>query len=153
MLKKAFNTIKNSSSVESLMDGALAGIKNLTNSGSQYGRSYAAALTLLVAADFEFDSREFSAAVHFIQDDTRLREMNLTVETIEYFQEYTKAIKEVMCQSDFAFPIVQAKMVEEVRKVPSDYKGHILTMVNTIAQVSGPEERHIADMIQTALLK
>ena len=115
--------------------------------GTQYAKSYAAAMCLLVSADFEFEVEEFNQAATFMEKDPVLDREKLIPQATQYFREYTEAIKDVMCASSLDFPTIQSEMISEVREVPDAYRQDLKNMLDTIRRVSGDLERKIIDRI------
>lgn len=130
---------------------ALNLIPAAANPPKQYAKSTAAALTMMVAADFEFEPKEFQEACDYLSTLKPLVDNELTADALGYFKDYTTQCKLVMQDDNVDFVILQAEMLEEVRKVPSDYKMDLSRMMDQLIGVSQGDEIKVGRKIKAVL--
>lgn len=129
------------------VNAAMGALPTAAAPGNQYAKSYAAAMCLLVSADFRFDMDEFQQAARFMEMDRVLTDENLTARAASYFRGYIDSIQDVMDSRNLDFPTIQTELIMEVRKVTDEYHPALKGMLDQIWSASGPDERDIIKRI------
>lgn len=108
-------------------------------------------LTLMVAADFEFEREEFAQACSYLQNNAILVNAGITQNALDYFKEYVGCINEVLDEGDYRYELVKADIMEDIKKVPERYKSDLLLILTELRSIAQGDELKMAEDIQSAL--
>ncbi len=139
-------------SFRNLLDNTTSAISSAVSGHSEehllYCKAYAAVLTLVTSADFEFEAKEFEGASKFLETDAVLSDNALTLTALDLFRKETAAIKKVMKEGNIEFPSVQTELIIDVRKCPEEFEDHLRGVISQLRGMSENErERSVIDRI------
>lgn len=119
----------------------------------RYSNAYAAALCLLVCADLEVEEGETIAALGLIQNDPKLKDLNLVLSTIEFYGKFVEELSDTLDNLP-RYLVMKATVIEEHIKVELSpkYKRDLQILMNSLVGPNANEkERAVYNEVMLAL--